>query len=434
VWFGSKTVNIIEACTSPKVFKPLFRDLRTWENWFVCLKAIFGLEMDRKERRIYNKFTGRTDRPSKQFPESFLIVGRRGGKSFISALTAVWLATFREWNLGLEKGYIVVIANDRRQSGVVFNYIKEILRLPIFRSMVVNETKEEIELSNKMTISVFTCSYRSLRGYQICAVVCDEISFWHHEGSNPSREILTALRPSLGNLEGSLLLAISTGYSQTGPLWEAFRDKFGQNDSQVLVWKAGTQDMNPTYSSSVISRALRDDYHAARAEYFGEFRTDLQTFLPTEVIDAAVVNGRYELPPLPDMAYYAFCDPSGGRGDCMTLSIVHKEDSGQIVQDALYVKKPPFDPAVAVQEFVAVLNRYKIHLIEGDRYGGEWVSSAFQKENIFYENSRLSKSDIYLEALPLFMQGRIELLDNKQQSNELKGLEIYASDQCKAHH
>jgi len=189
------------------------------------------------------------------------------------------------------------------------------------------------------------------------------------------------------------------------------------------VWKAGTEDMNPTYSNAVIRRALKDDYAAARAEYFSEFRADLETFLANEIVESAVINGRYELPPLPDTTYYAFCNPSGGRGDSMTLSIVHKEDSGQIVQDALYVKKPPFDPAVCVEESVAVLNRYGISVIEGDRYGGECVSSSFQKQSVYYENSQLSKNDIYLESLPLFMQQRIELLDYPQQANELKGLE-----------
>ena len=48
--------------------------------------------------------------------------------------------------------------------------------------------------------------------------------------------------------------------------------------------------MNPTYSESVIRRALKYDFAAARAEYFGEFRADLETFLPDEVISATIVQ------------------------------------------------------------------------------------------------------------------------------------------------
>jgi hypothetical protein len=421
---GGRIVHIIQAIHSKKIFRPLFDDLRTWENWFVCLKAIFGLEMDRRERRIYRKFTGRTDRPSKPFPESFLIVGRRGGKSFISALTAVFLATFREWNLGLEKGYIMCIANDKKQAGVVLDYVRRILQLPIFRSMVVNETKEEIELSNRMVIAVHTCSYRSLRGYAICACVCDELAFWRAEGSNPAKEILTALRPSLGNIEGSLMLAISTGYSRTGPLWESYRDKYGQNDPQCLVWRAATTAMNPCYSEAVIRRALNDDYHASRSEYFGEFRTDLETFLPTELVESAVVSNRYELPPIQDIDYFAHTDPSGGRQDSFTLAVSHKDSStGKIVLDCIREARPPFKPEEVVREFSEVLKSYGISQVVSDRYAGEWVSSAFRNHGIMAENSALSASQIYLNFLPLISNNSVELLDSKSLVSQLRGLE-----------
>jgi hypothetical protein len=39
------------------------------------------------------------------------------------------------------------------------------------------------------------------------------------------------------------------------------------------------------------------------------------------VVEAAVVQGRFELPPTPGGVYVAFVDPSGGSSDSMTLAI-----------------------------------------------------------------------------------------------------------------
>jgi len=420
-------IDIIQAFEDKKIFGSLFKDQETWANWKVCLKAIFGLPMSEEELRVYRKFTARKKPPGSAFKEAYLIIGRRGGKSFISALIAVYLAVFKSWRARLgpgEKGYIMAVATDRKQAGVVLNYIREILRLPIFRNIVANETKEEIELKNNIVIAVHTCSYRSLRGYTVLAVICDELAFWRDEFSaNPAKEVLTALRPSLGNIEGSLLLGISTGYSKVGPLYEAFRDKYGQEDKEVLVWKAGTLEMNPTYRKKTIDKALKEDFSAAMAEYFGEFREDLETFLSTEALEAVVIPGRYELPKVKGVSYFAFVDPSGGRGDAMTLSICHKEGPGKIAQDCIRVKYPPFNPQDCVKEFANVIKSYGLSSCVGDRYSGEWCTSSFRDEGITYKNSELSKSDIYLEFLPLVMQGQVELLDHRRQTVELRQLE-----------
>jgi hypothetical protein len=45
----------------------------------------------------------------------------------------------------------------------------------------------------------------------------------------------------------------------------------------------------------------------------GQFRSELEGYLGREALDAAIVRGRYELPPLPDVPYVAFTDPSGER-------------------------------------------------------------------------------------------------------------------------
>jgi len=183
----------------------------------------------------------------------------------------------------------MVIASDRQQARVILNYIKAVLQIPIFNNMVKKELSWEIRLKNQVTISVKTCDYRTIRGYTVVAAICDEIAFWKVEGANPAQEILTALRPSMATIPGSLLLGISTPYSKSGPLYESFRNKWGKDDPDVLIWKAPTRIMNPTISERTIDKALKEDYSAAKAEWLAEFREDLETFLSSEMIEAAIV-------------------------------------------------------------------------------------------------------------------------------------------------
>jgi len=125
---------------------------------------------------------------------------------------------------------------------------------------------------------------------------------------------------------------------------------------------------------------------------------------------------------LDDVSYFGWCDPSGGRGDAMTLSLAHKEGE-KIVVDVIRAKFPPFDPAQAAAEFSEVLKAYGLCEVMGDRYAGAWVENAFLDNDIGYRASELNKSEIYLEFLPLMARGMVELLDHPKMIGELRGLE-----------
>ena len=77
--------------------------------------------------------------------------------------------------------------------------------------------------------------------------------------------------------------------------------------------------MNPKIDPAIIAEAYDSDPEAARAEYGAEFRDDLADYITREAVDAVVCWGRSELPPEPGVTYAAFCDPSGGVNDAMTL-------------------------------------------------------------------------------------------------------------------
>ena len=76
--------------------------------------------------------------------------------------------------------------------------------------------------------------------------------------------------------------------------------------------------------------------------------------------------------------YHAFVDPSGGSADSFTLAIAHKE-ADRIVVDAVHERKPPFNPETVVDDFAIALKPYRVFMVTGDRYGGEWPRSSFAR-------------------------------------------------------
>ena len=133
--------------------------------------------------------------------------------------------------------------------------------------------------------------------------------------------------------------------------------------------------------------------------------------------------GRCELPPEPGVTYSGFVDPSGGVSDSMTLAIGHLGRNNACVLDAAVEIRPPLDPEQTVAEFAALLRRYGVSKIVGDKYGGEWPRARFAEHGIEFEQSARPKSDLYRDLLPLLNARRIELLDLPRLSAQLAGLE-----------
>jgi hypothetical protein len=174
----------------------------------------------------------------------------------------------------------------------------------------------------------------------------------------------------------------------------------------VLVWQAATRDMNPTVPQSYIDRHLADDPARASAEYLAEFRRDIEGFVALEVVEAAVIPGRHELPRPEHTRYHAFCDPSGGSSDSMTLVITHMAGN-RVIIDLIRERRAPFNPDACVKEFSDTLRSFGISTLVGDHYGGEWPRSQFKKHGASYKPADQTKSDLYLHLLPLLNSGRI---------------------------
>ena len=419
------------AMLDPDLFGPTF-SLPSYANWVTVAKALEGQPLTADETVLYQKLTGRTQAPTAPFSEAYLIKPRRAGGTLFAAAVGVH-AALQDYRAKLGPGEVAtvaMIASDRRQARQLMNYCKGLIAdSAVIAAEVTGMTAETITFAHRVQLEVHTTSFRSTRGYSYACVVLDELAFFRDDlSANPDVELVRAVRPGLSNL-GGRLLGLSSPHSRRGHLFEMYQSHYGKDNSNVLVLQATHSILNPTIDPKIIERAMAEDPEAARSEWFGEFRGDMSQFLDDDLIDAATVAGRRELPFLMHTRYSAFVDPSGGKNDAMTMAIVHREMSStrgvsdRLVLDRLLVQQPPFDPEETTARFAEAANGFRIRTVMGDRYAGEWVSSMFKKYGIKYEASPLDKSALYNECLPAFMQKRVELLDDPKLLTQLRMLE-----------
>jgi Terminase large subunit, T4likevirus-type, N-terminal len=420
-------MNILRALDDPKVFAPFFRG-DSWSAWRVFLAALFALPLQDGQLALYQRHTGRTAPPAQPSHESWLVCGRRSGKSFVLATVAVFLAAFRDWRPFLgpgERGTIMIIAADRKQARVIMRYIIGLLRsVPMLAQLIESEAQERVDLRNRVVIEVHTASFRSTRGYAIVAGLLDELAFWPtDEGSSePDVEVISAIRPGMATIPGAMLLCASSPYARRGALYHAWRKHFAKDGDPVLCWRADTRSMNPTVPQRVIDAAMEADPTSAQAEYGAEFRSDIEALLSREAVEACISFEVRERAPMSSVRYYGFVDPSGGSADSMSLAVGHREGD-VVVLDALRERKPPFSPEDVVSEFSELLRSYRMTKVCGDRFAGEWPIERFRQHSVVYEPAAKPKSDLYRDILPLINSRKLDLLDDTRLLMQLVGLE-----------
>lgn len=393
---------------------------------------------------IYAACTGRTDWPQQQAKIVSLIVGRRGGKSYITAIIGIYLACCRRYKLNLgTKGMVMILARDREQAGVIRGYVLAFLRaIEELNVMIAGETQKLIELTNGITIEVRAVSDKGAgtRGYTVVGALLDEIAFWPTDAmsAKQDKKVLQALRPAMFGIRGAMIVMLSSPYAKRGELYTVYRNGYGQQgNARYFVWQADTLSMRPESDPELLSE-IRDEYEEdpdnAKAEYGAQFRSDLEAIFSKQTIEALSIEGRFERGYVKDLApYRAFVDPSGGSSDSYVLAIAHDErrtvnglEQVVAVLDKVIEWTPRFDPEKVSIEVVDACKSFKVTGVTGDAYAGEWPRDPLKKRGLTYTLSERTRSEIYLDMLPLVNSSRVELLDAKKHArtvNQFANLE-----------
>jgi hypothetical protein len=260
-----------------------------------------------------------------------------------------------------------------------------------------------------------------------------ETAFWNvdPDADNSDEEVVAAAEPGAAMVpDGGLTILSSSVHRKKGLMYRRWKELHGNDDVEDIVWLASSRTMNPALPQKVVDKAKLKDLQRANAEFESIWREDISDFVPRDVVDAAVDRGVLERAPMPGVEYFGFADPAGGSGrDSFSICIGHREPDNMVVIDCLRERPPRFVPKAVVKEYSDLLKRYRVSKIKSDRYASAWASDEWARNGIICEPSELSKSEIYLAALPVLMSASARLLDIERLRDQLTGLErrIYAS-------
>lgn len=271
----------------------------SWNAWRIIGKTLDGLPLSAEELLIYTQLTGRRTVPT-DLRECWALAGRGSGKTSFMGLQGVKAAC---------KGYaavrgiprVLLLAFVKEQAGVAFDYCSEFFdKDRELRKLITARTNTSLTLAHGVRIQTLTSNYRAVRAYSVAAALCDEIAHWWNDttNANPDVEVIRALRPGLGKVPGSKLLAATTRWTEEGQAYEIHQRHYGNEGSQhILVVDAPTQVLNPSFDAATIAIAEGEDAESAASEYRQSWRVAGGTLVHAAAYDACVDTGVFERTP-----------------------------------------------------------------------------------------------------------------------------------------
>jgi hypothetical protein len=323
---------------------------------------------------------------------------------------------------------VLLLGFVRDQASIAFEFASEFFdRDRELKRLIASRTRTSLTLAHGVRVETIASNWRVVRGYAVAAALCDEAAMWWSEDTdaNPAQEIIRALRPGLGKCPGSRLLVATSPWTEEGVVYDTVQRHHGRDDSShILVVRAPTLTLNPSFDAATIAIAEGEDPESAASEYGAVWRVAGGTLVQAAAYDACVDHGIVERapePPLGDDYYVAAVDLSGGTGqDSAALSIGHVAQDEQAdgagperyVQDALVEILPPFDPPLMVAELAAHCTRFGIAEVVGDQFSFGFAASEFRRHGIAYVISERKTAECVLDSLAIINGRRVGLLDH----------------------
>lgn len=410
------------------------------------------------------------------FNELILVLGRRGGKSFISSLIAVYeaykLLQFKNpqkfYNIHDNDIWIINTASSKDQAkDIVFQQIRKFVHacgvfkgriqekegiIRIFTDADIERNKSIIKEGGKpIPGSVVIASGHSnsvaLRGHATIVIICDEMAHYvDTNGRSSAEEVYRALAPSVKDFypygDGRVVL-ISSPDRPCGYFYKMY-EKSKSIDS-MLMFQLPTWEANPAITKIALNDEFNKDPKSASAEYGALFQKYLGShFFPHDKVDEALVKqkGLYKHKEgVPGNEYYLHLDPSK-NSDKWGVLIAHPEyryseelktSVQYVVEDYSNFFVPPqggyLDPDDIMDHHILPLyEKFRIVSTTFDSFLSLEQQKKLALHGINFREISFAgrvKNEMYDTAKEFFINGRVELCnDDIELAGQLKNITI----------
>ena len=425
--------------------------------------GVFYLEdIEMTEVELYKYMTGKPYIPGLEVTEETtinmidLIVGRRGGKTTLSAMLAIYCAISTNWRPFLRKtptAHVLILSHSRDFSDEVLDLIRTLIEdSPILSRLINTKAKNrsdtmnlrmpfvvegEIEYS-RVTIKVGAASKKTVRGTAACAVLCDEIAYWNLDENlkETDADILKAVRPNMKQFgRKAMMIKLSSPGIKQGVLYGEYQKWLeGTLPKNYIIFKAPSWVWNTILPKQEFIDEWILDQDGFDTEYRANFVDSLSNFILPEFVDMAVMTGQKYCAPegIEDrdkMTYKAAID-AAFKKDTFTFTVVgyngHRVKQ-YITKGWKGTRTEPVNSSKVAQYIRQVCKEFDIPMVAADQYSFNPLREIFEKYGVTLEEYTFNptfKKKIFFNIKKLVHGQQIDLLDNPIQTKEIKELVV----------
>jgi phage terminase large subunit-like protein len=365
--------------------------------------------------------------------------GRRGGKTTLSALSAVHSCLLAP---GLDRyvqpgetRYAVVVATTLKQARLLVSQARQIVeRSPLLAGLIESVSEDEIRFVNNTCLAAFPCSSRGARGWPIHYLALDEAAhFIDSEGNQAGERLWEAMAPATAQFgDDATIVVTSTPFGTDG----FFADLYVQADGMEGAARAqfATTEMNPTIDAAFLERERLRDPESFRSEYLAEFVGSGSAYLDPERLEAAVVGPLMPVSPELCVDWTAGIDPAFSN-DPFGLAIVGTDSRrpDKLIVGQVMSWKPnrpeSFEERRLVEDqILAEVARECLRYgasATTDQYASRAVVDRLERAGVSVKAvpmTATSKTAAFAELRSMIYTGQLELPDYKPLLDELRRL------------